>query len=105
MEAGAELARLDFKPEVYLINIGGDRLTPDSRTAREEYIAAAGEDALFETTGMELVQPDLASTDIVVEGLFGREHDGPLMGGYQYLARFINESGASPSWDPPRLSS
>lgn len=94
MEAGAELARLDFKPEVYLINIGGDRLTPDSRTAREEYIAAAGEDALFETPGMELVQPDLASTDIVVEGLFGREHDGPLMGGYQYLARFINESGA-----------
>ncbi len=94
MEAGAELARLGFKPEVYLINIGGDRLTADARTAREDFLDAAGAEALFETTGMELVQPDLAASDLVVEGLFGREHDGPLMGGYQYLARFINESGS-----------
>ncbi|MDE6311230.1 MAG: NAD(P)H-hydrate dehydratase [Muribaculaceae bacterium] len=94
MEAGVQLALMGYAPEVYLINIGGDRLTADARTARQDYVEAAGEEALFETTGMELVQPDLSSSDIVVEGLFGREHGGPLMGGYQYLARFINESGA-----------
>lgn len=94
MEAGAELARRGLQPEVYLINIGGNRLTPDARAAREDFIEAAGEEALFETTGMELVQPELDSSDLVVDGLFGREHDGPLMGGYQHLARFINDSGA-----------
>ena len=94
MATGSSLATMGYKPEVYLINIGGNRLTADARTAKSEYVATAGEEALFETTGMELVQPELTSRDLVVDGLFGREHEGPLMGGYQYLARFINESGA-----------
>lgn len=94
MMAGAFLAEANYNPEVYLINIGGDRLTPDARKAKEEFLIRAGQQALFETIGMELVQPEIDDKDIVVDALFGREHIGPLTGGYQYLARFINESGA-----------
>lgn len=94
MEAATELHRLGFQPEVYLINIGGDRLSADARAARQRFIDEVGEEALFETVGMELAQPEIDASDLVVDGLFGREHIGPLMGGYQHLARFINESEA-----------
>ena len=38
--------------------------------------------------------PEIDKSVLIVDGLFGHEHSGPLMGGYQHLARFINESEA-----------
>ncbi len=94
LETAISLHRLGEAAEVYLINIGGNRLTPDCRAARERFVAEFGEDFLFETTGLQLQLPDIDSGVVVVDGLFGHEHSGPLMGGYQHLARFINESDA-----------
>lgn len=94
LEAATALHAMGEAAEVYLINIGGNRLTADCRAARERFVNECGEDFLFETTGLELRLPEIDKSVVVVDGLFGHEHSGPLMGGYQHLARFINESDA-----------
>lgn len=96
--------------EVYLINIGGNLLGPDTRLARGRFVEAAGEEYLFETIDLNLRMPDMAPGMIVVDGLFGREYKTPLRGGYQAMARRINEQGAKvisidlPSGMSPELS-
>jgi len=94
LEAATALHRHGEKAEVYLINVGGNRLSPDCRSARDRFLATAGEDFLFETTGLQMNLPEIDKSVLVIDGLFGHEHNGPLMGGYQHLARFINESEA-----------
>ena len=94
LEAATFLHRQGEKAEVYLINVGGNRLSADCRAARDRFLATAGEDYLFETTGLQMNLPEIDKSVLIVDGLFGHEHSGPLMGGYQHLARFINESEA-----------
>ena len=94
LSAAVALHRADIRAEVYLLNIGGDRLSPSCRRMRNLFVEVAGEEYLYETTGLQMQLPELDRSWIVVDGLFGREHQGALMGGYQHLARYINESGA-----------
>ncbi len=94
LQTATELHANGIPAEVYLINIGGNRLTPDARAARDRFTELADSSFLFETTGLQLQLPDIDESTVIVDGLFGHEHNGPLMGGYQHLARFINESEA-----------
>lgn len=87
------LAQRGFNPVVYLFNIGGNALKPDCRRCR---------DLLQEKApGVELIQivktfntPELGSSDLVIDGLFGSGLREPLTGGFMSLVRYINESGA-----------
>lgn len=87
------LAQRGFNPVVYLFNIGGNALKPECRRCR---------DILQEKApGVELIQivktfntPELGTTDLVIDGLFGSGLREPLTGGFMSLVRYINESGA-----------
>lgn len=95
---------------VYLINIGGDLLKPATKIAKARFLDLVGADSLYETVDLNVVMPEMHPGMTVVDGLFGREYKTPLRGGYQAMARRINESGATvisidlPSGMSPELS-
>lgn len=82
-----------WHPEVYLFNIGGDRLSTDCRALRDELA-----DMMPAGTFMEVVRtfqmPDLTRGWLVVDGLFGSGLHDPLPGGFQAIVQNINDSGA-----------
>lgn len=87
------LAEQGFKPEVFLFNIGGDKLTEDCSAERS---------LLKETPGVELVEidkkfslPFLDESYLVIDGLFGIDLSQPLRGGFTTLVQYINESKAT----------
>lgn len=110
METAIALHQSGCRAEVYLINIGGNLLKPDTKAARERFLEAAGSEYLFETVDLRVLLPEMTPEMIVVDGLFGREYKAPLRGGYQAMARLINEKGAKvisidlPSGMSPELS-
>ncbi len=80
---------------VCLFNIGGNMLTPDNRAARDRFLEIAMPEYLEEVVnpGVHYHMPDMDKGTIVVDGLFGSSYKKPLRGGYQALARYINEIG------------
>lgn len=84
-----------FRPEVYLFNIGGNRLNDVCAEASALYKAEMPEESITEVTGLRFAMPELDEDTLVIDGLFGSSHTGPLSGGYQHLVRNINESGAT----------
>lgn len=87
------LATRGLHPTVYFFNIRGTSAQPDAVAARDAYLAACGSEGFEEVRG-NFSMPELGSRDLVVDGLFGSEVEGPLGGAYQALVRRINESGA-----------
>lgn len=83
---------------VCLFNIGGDMLSADCAAARSRYLESCGPDMLTEviSPGANFTMPHLDENTIVVDGLFGSDYQKPLRGGYQAVARYINESVSSP---------
>ncbi len=81
------------RPRVYFFNIRGTSASAEAMAARERYLAEAGAEGFEEVTG-KFSMPELSPRDLVVDGLFGSEAEGPLGGAYQALVRRINESGA-----------
>lgn len=93
LAVAARLARQGFQPDIYLFNIGGDKLSPECRTFRDNLRGVPGI-RLNEVTGA-FTLPDLDRNHLVIDGLFGSGlHDG-LSGGFVTLVRYINESGAT----------
>lgn len=92
LETAAALHAAGCTAEVYLINIGGNLLSEDTRRARDRFVADTSADFLFETVDLNLLMPELEEDMIVVDGIFGREYGSSLRGGYQVMARRINES-------------
>ncbi len=87
------LAEQGYHPEVFLFNIGGDRLSADCAKMR---------DLLRDVPGAELIEvvsnfslPDLTSNHLVIDGLFGSGLSRPLSGGFVSLVQYINESMAT----------
>ncbi len=78
---------------VVLFNIGGDMLSPDALRARNEFIEEFGQEYLQEVInpGPGFTMPEMTRRTIVVDGIFGSEYRKPLRGGYQAVARYINE--------------
>ncbi len=82
-----------FRPEVYLFNIGGHRLSAECRRSRDIMLAASPGISFHEIVD-SFATPEITSVSQVVDGLFGsglREH---ISGGFLALVRYINESGA-----------
>ena len=88
------LAVMGFSPSVYLLNIGGNKLSRDCRDCRDRLIAEAPGIHFKEETG-NFAAPELNSSYLVVDGLFGSGLNNPLAGGFMLLVRYINESGAT----------
>ncbi len=93
LSAAKKLVKKGKRPRVYFFNIRGTSARPDTLAARDAYLAECGAEGLEEVTG-NFSMPELSSRDLVVDGLFGSEIEGPLGGAYQALVRRINESGA-----------
>lgn len=94
LAAAAWLVRnTKYRPRVCFFNIRGTSASAEACAARDAYLAAAGAEGFEEVTG-NFSMPELSSRDLVVDGLFGSEVEGPLGGAYQSMVRLINESGA-----------
>lgn len=79
--------------DVYLFNIGGNRLSSDCRHMRDRLMEVAP-DRLTEVTG-PFTLPELTTKHLIVDGLFGTGLTEPLAGGFTTLVRYINDSGAA----------
>lgn len=82
-----------YRPSVYLLNIGGNRLSNDCRICRDKLRADAPGIDFTEVTG-NFSLPKMNSSTLVVDGLFGSGLNGQLTGGYMLLVRAINDCGA-----------
>ncbi len=96
LECASALAAEGVKSKVILFNIGGNLLSADTVAARDKFIAAAGRDALNEVInpGQDFQMPHISRRTTVVDGIFGSDYGKPLKGGYQAVARYINEHNA-----------
>ncbi|MCM1309895.1 MAG: NAD(P)H-hydrate dehydratase [Bacteroides sp.] len=83
-----------YKPEVFLLNIGGDRLSADCLTCRDRLLQQWPE-ADFTEVVKQFNRPHLDRNYIVVDGLFGTGLREPLAGGFRELVKFISDSGAT----------
>lgn len=94
LQTATELHRKGTRAVVYLFNIGGNLLTVDARMARERFLDLVDPAYLIEVIGQgqNFRMPKMDRKMIVVDGLFGREYKKPLRGGYQAVAREINEN-------------
>lgn len=86
------------RARVCLFNIGGHMLSDDCRAQRDIFVQFAGHEWLNEVVdpGASFTMPDLDASMTVVDGLFGTDYQKPLRGGYQAVARYINESPSTP---------
>lgn len=87
-----QLMEQGFAPEVFLFNIGGDKLSTDCRACRDDLLKLDGV-CFTEVTGT-FTLPELNSSYLVIDGLFGSGLREPLTSGFMSLVRYINESGA-----------
>lgn len=93
LAAARELHAADCRARVILFNIGGNLLGAETEAERDAFIDAAGIEYLTEIINPNegFSMPALDSGEIVVDGIFGSEYGKPLRGGYQAVARYINE--------------
>ena len=83
-----------YNPEIYLFNIGGDRLSPECKVCRDRLIEMGNANLLEVTNNFSL--PALSPSYLVIDGLFGTGLNKPISGGgFTSLVRYINESGAT----------
>lgn len=88
------LCQAGFRPAVYLLNIGGNRLNKDCRECRDKLLAEAPGLDFTEVTG-RFALPQMNTNTLVIDGLFGSGLRGQLTGGFMMLVRAINDSGAT----------
>jgi len=82
-----------YTPQVYLFNIGGDKLNDCCTYMRDRF--AELENAQIVEVVRDFSLPDLNQSYLVVDGLFGTELRDNLTGGFISLVRYINESHAT----------
>ncbi len=91
-----KLAERGFSPEVYLLNIGGDRLSAECTEMRNRLIQSGADISFLEITGKERFEwPEPEPTDLIIDGIFGRGLDRPLPASLQTLVQNINNSKAT----------
>ena len=89
------LVGMGYKPTVFLLNIGGNRISDECRRWRDEIRTRFGNDSLIEVVGQHFSAPEIQPGDVVIDGMYGTGLREPLVGGFMALARYINESGAT----------
>ncbi len=93
LAVAVKLIESGFDPEIYLFNIGGNKLSPDCRKICDRMMEVP-EIRLTEVT-QNFSMPQLTDRHLVIDGLFGSGLNKPLEGGFKVLVQRINESGAS----------
>ncbi len=88
------LSEHGYKPEVYLINVGGNALNTTCKAYRDALLAL-DTDIYFNEIVKEFSIPRLSSNHLVIDGLFGPGIKEGLKGGYRTLVQYINDSGAT----------
>ena len=99
-----------FHPAVYLFNIGGDKLSGECAGARDRLLDAVPDIDFHEVTN-RFTPPEITSSHLVVDGLFGAGLREELRGGFQSLVNYINDehptvvsidlpSGMFGDWNP-----
>ncbi len=94
LAAARMLCEQGYKPEVFLFNIGGNRLSADCRICRDKLLETAP-DVDFTEVVKQFNRPHLSANHIVVDGLFGTGLSEPLTGGFRELVKYIADSGAT----------
>ena len=94
LTAARHLSLQGYKPQMYLFNIGGNRLSEECLDARDRLRQECGEESITEVTGLQFTMPELDKDVTIIDGLFGTERTTPLSGGYQSIVRYINELNA-----------
>lgn len=82
-----------YQPEVFLFNIGGDKLNAECRICRDMLLEAAP-DADFTEVIKQFNRPHLTPNHIVIDGLFGTGLREALNGGFRELVKYIDDSRA-----------
>ena len=88
------LALEGFSPEVYLFNIGGNKLSPDCMAARDHLLETVPE-IVFHEVLSTFKPPEITPNYLVIDGLFGSGLREELQGGFKALVQYINDEGAT----------
>lgn len=91
LTAARYLGRMGFQPQVYLFNVGGNKISPDCAATRDMFVEELGATLLTEVSGLQFSMPDLGGDVTVIDGIFGSERVKPISGGYMAIIRYINE--------------
>lgn len=88
------LSQKGYNTVIFLLNIGGERLSPECRICRDKLIEQAPDAQLNEIID-GFVMPTVEKTDLVIDGILGSGFDGIIPRSFSMLARNINQSGAA----------
>lgn len=83
-----------FRPEVYLFNIGGDKLSADCAASRDRMLAEVPDIAFHEVKD-RFSMPKITTNHLVIDGLFGSGLREELQGGFKSLVQYINDENAT----------
>lgn len=86
------LAQRGYRPEVYLFNTNGS-LSADCETNRRRLAEVS--DVMLHEVVTQFVPPQLTSSHVLVDGLFGSGLNRTLSGGYAEVVKYINASPAT----------
>lgn len=82
-----------YETEIYLFNVGGNKLSKECRQCRDNLLEIEGVNFTEVIDNFNL--PALGPEHLVVDGLFGSGLNKSLSGGFVTLVRYINESQAT----------
>lgn len=83
-----------FRPEVFLFNIGGDKLSVDCIAARDMLIHEVPEISFIEVQ-RHFTPPEITRNHLIVDGLFGSGLREELQGGFKALVQYINDESST----------
>ena len=84
-----------FKPEVYIVNRGGEQLCAEGVALRDELLSHEKEGVKVTEFIKTIVLPAIKKNHLIIDGLFGPELAGGIQGGLKDLVQIINTSGAT----------
>ncbi len=93
LAAARMLYEQGYRPQVFLFNIGGDKLSAECRTCRDRLLEVMP-DADFTEVVKQFNRPQLTPNHIVIDGLFGTGLREGLNGGFRELVKYIDDSRA-----------
>lgn len=83
-----------FRPDVYLFNIGGDKLSADCAALRDRLLREIPEIQFCEVQ-TRFTMPKITSAHLVIDGLFGSGLREELKGGFKSLVQNLNDEDAT----------
>lgn len=94
LAAARLLCEHGFMPEVFLFNIGGNKLSADCAAQRDRLLAEHP-DVRFNEVTKSFNMPQIHSNHLVIDGLFGSGLSEELKGGFKMLVQNVNDEKAT----------